>query len=194
MTLDADQVRAAIAGRPQAIDRVVEASLPRVLAWCRRLGGPRVDAEDAAHEAMLVVIDRIGTLRDPDGFAAWLFQVTRRVLAAHRRRAWFARWVPGLAVDPRDPSPDPEGRAMLGETSEAVRRLLEALPAIHREVLVLCDVEGCTDDEAAALLGVAVGTAKSRLRVARERFRGAAAAEGLGFDAPAVPSILRETG
>jgi len=56
-----------------------------------RLGGPRIDAEDAAHDVFLVVFRRLPDLDDPQAFRSWLFGITRRVVAAHRRRAWVRR-------------------------------------------------------------------------------------------------------
>ncbi len=52
-----------------------------------------------------------------------------------------------------------------------VRAGLETLSAAQREVLVLCDLEGHTQAEVAVLIGVPLGTVKSRLLRARSRFR-----------------------
>jgi RNA polymerase sigma-70 factor (ECF subfamily) len=61
-----------------------------------------------------------------------------------------------------------------------VREALARLPEAQREVLVLCEMEGRTDEEAAALLGIPSGTAKSRLRLARARFQ--VVAQRMGLD------------
>ena len=59
------------------------------------------------------------------------------------------------------------------------------MPALHREVLVLCDLEGRSAAEAAELLSVPVGTVKSRLRLGRQRFRKLAASSNLRALLPA---------
>src|SRR5688500_1247992 len=82
---------------PDARTRLVETWLPVVLRWCATLGGPRVDPEDAAQEVLIVAMRRIDALYGDERAAAWLFGITRRVLAQHRRRAWARRWIPGLA-------------------------------------------------------------------------------------------------
>jgi RNA polymerase sigma-70 factor (ECF subfamily) len=53
----------------------------------------------------------------------------------------------------------------------AVRRVLAAMPEDMSEVLILREMEGQTYDAIAACLGVPLGTVKSRLRSARQRFR-----------------------
>jgi len=146
----------------------VRGCAPAVLRWCKRLGGPRVDAEDAAQDVLVVVFRNIGRVEGPGALGPWMFAVTRRVLADHRRRAWVARWLPGVVRERVDPV-TPHHHAALGEAAAAVQLALEAMPAPQREAFVLCVVDEHTDDEAAALLGVPVGTLKSRLRLARAR-------------------------
>lgn len=167
------------AGDRVARGRLFDAWLPVVMRWCARLGGPGVDAEDATHDVFVRVLDRLPTLRDPAAFVPWLFGITRRTLAVHRRRAWLRRWVPGLAPERPDPTADPERAHAAGELADAVERALDALPADLREVLVLTDLEDRPDTEVAALLALPRGTVKSRLRRARERFEAAARREGL---------------
>ncbi len=171
LDLAPDLVSAAREDRPGARDRLLDASLPLVLAWCRRMGGPKVDAEDAAHDVLVIVLTRMEGLRRDDRFESWLYGITRRVLAAHRRRAWVRRWVPGIPPEAADRRADPCREAERSETVAEVHDLLDRMPARQREVLVLCEVEDRTDAEAALLLGIPVGTVKSRLRSARTRFR-----------------------
>lgn len=154
--------------------------LPVVLRWCGRLGGPRIDAEDAAHDVMVTVFTRMHTVRDPGAFPSWVFGVTRRTLAWHRRKAWVRRWVPGLEPTGVAPGEGPEGEASSRELGQRVQEGLEQLSSELREVLILCDLEDRTDDEVAVILGIPAGTVKSRLRRARRQFATIAAASGLG--------------
>lgn len=149
----------------------LDAAAPAVLGWCRRLGGPRVDPDDAAQDVLLTAWRRLDALREVEAFESWLYGITRRVLAAHRRRAWVRRWTAGVVPDTADPGRSPREEAELSEVSREVQRILELLPSEQREVLVLSDVEERTDSEVAELLGIPSGTVKSRLRLARGRFR-----------------------
>lgn len=153
---------------PHDADALARQLLPVVLGWCHRLGGRGVDPEEAAHDILLTVIKRADD-RDaavPIDVFAW--GVTRRVLANHRRRAWWRRWL-GAPADLPDDGPllDVDRR----DTARRVAALLEQLPDLHREVLVLCDIEERTSAEVAVLLGIPDATVRSRLRLARERFR-----------------------
>ena len=164
-------VRQAQQGAPGALDRVCDEWLPVVLGWTARLGGPRIDAEDAAHDVFLVVFRRLPELEKPESFASWLYGITRRVISAHRRRAWFRRWLPGAVPDVPEHRPDPARRAEQSDVANQVWDALDGLPANHREVLVLCDIEERADSEVAEMLGVPKGTIKSRLRRARLALR-----------------------
>jgi RNA polymerase sigma-70 factor (ECF subfamily) len=160
---------------------------PVVLRWCKSLGGPKVDAEDAAHDVLVTALTRLPTLREAARFDAWMFGITRRVLTGHRRTAWVRGWIPGFTPDVPDSAEGPNARIERNQTGARVQAILERLPEDHREILVLCDLEERSDEAAAALLGVAVGTAKSRLRRARERFQILAERSGLAADnAPAA--------
>lgn len=162
-----------------ASDQLVATWLPVVLGWCARLGGPRVDPEDAAHDVLLILLDRIGELRDPSAVRAFVFGITRRTLAAHRRRAWLRRWAGPWAREPAATLPGPEASLAARRRAEAVAAALDLLSLEHRELIVLVEIEGRALAEAAELLDIPVGTVKSRLSRARTAFRAAAQAHGL---------------
>jgi RNA polymerase sigma-70 factor (ECF subfamily) len=167
-------------GDPDALDRLFEHWTAPILQWCRRMGGPRVDAEQAAQDICLVVLAKVGQVERPAQLPAWLFAVTRRVLARHRRWVWAQRWIPGIAPERAAPGGGPEKQAILSEESEVVQRILEEMPEDLRNVLVLADLDERPDTEVADMLDLKLGTAKSRLRRARALFREQASNKGLG--------------
>jgi len=162
-----------------AREQLLKEWLPVVLRWCSTLGGPRVDAEEAAHDVMMVMLRRIDRVYDSDRLPAWLFGITRRTVARHRRRAWVRYWVPGVLGDKPDPAAGPARIYEVSETSRGVQVCLDALPELDREILVLRLYEQRPDSEVAELLGVPIGTVKSRLHRARDRFIRQARAQGL---------------
>jgi RNA polymerase sigma-70 factor (ECF subfamily) len=151
--------------------------LPEVLRWCARLGGQHVVPEDAAHDVMIVVLRKAHTV-DPERLRSWVFGVTRRTLAWHRRKSFWRRFV-GESVQVATPGRSPESLAGASESTRAVHAVLDRLGADLREVLVLCDLEDRTDRDVAEILDIPVGTAKSRLRRARAEFARLAAIGGL---------------
>ena len=180
--VDENTLERARQGDLQARDELLDQWLPVVVGWCARLGGPRVDPEEAAHDVLMIMVRRMDQVYDGARFPAWLFGITRRLVAQHRRKAWFRRWAPGATVDRADPNAGPARLYDVSETGQAVQEILELLPDIEREVLVLCLLEERTDREVAEMVGVPIGTVKSRLHRAREHFLRAARGRGLGPD------------
>ncbi|HPK65031.1 MAG TPA: sigma-70 family RNA polymerase sigma factor [Thermoanaerobaculia bacterium] len=70
-----------------------------------------------------------------------------------------------------DPAPGPEAAARGSELRRAVTRALARLTPEHREVLLLCEMQGLSYEEAAAALGCRLGTVRSRLARARWALR-----------------------
>jgi RNA polymerase sigma-70 factor (ECF subfamily) len=169
-------------GNPGARDELFDTWLPVVLRWCTHLGGPGVDPEDAAHDVFIIVIRKLDRVYDEAHLPAWLFGVTRRVLAQHRRRAWVRRWVPGLVPEPADPAPGPAALVAVSEDARAVQCTLDKLSDGERQVLVLCLLEERPEREVAEMLGIPLGTVKSRVRRARQNFLKAAREAGLDWE------------
>lgn len=161
-------LRAAVDGDAAARSRVLRAAAPTVLGWCRRLGGSAIDADDAAQDALRTALERLSTLRDPERFWGWIYGVTSKTVAWHRRRDPWRRWA-AWVFEPASPMPSPAEDADRAASDRRVQTALDALPAALREAVVLCWVEERSTSEVAELLGVPQGTVKSRLRLARER-------------------------
>ncbi len=180
---EAGWARALVSGDPDATARFYEAFLGDVLGWCRRLGGGLLDPEDAAHDVFVVALARIDSFQGRSTMRTWMFGVTRRVLANHRRRARTRqlreRLTPRGVIWGKDPGPNPAQATEAAQRQRQVHRCLDSLSRKHREVLVLCSLEGRTGREAAELLGVPEATVYSRLHYARAAFRDAAKRFGL---------------
>jgi RNA polymerase sigma factor (sigma-70 family) len=166
-------------GDSAAWSRLAASWGPVVLRWCSYMGGSKVDPEDAAQQVFVTVWRRLHTLRDPERFPSWIFGITRRVLSDQRRSAWARRWLPGVTPDRIDSQPSPERSAVQTELSQRVSDALDRLSPKHREVLILCDLQGHTMIEAADIIDIRLNTAKSRLIRARLHFGEIASAMGL---------------
>ncbi|WP_433892256.1 RNA polymerase sigma factor [Streptomyces sp. CA-111067] len=101
----------------------------------------------------------------------WLFGVARNVLLAHwRRRAYDVRELPGDEAG-SDPWHAVDDRLDAAAAGPQLRRSLARLPQLERELLLLVAWEQLTPTEAAAVVGISPGTARSRLFRARSRLR-----------------------
>lgn len=159
-------VRAAQRGDAIALHDVLDAITPYV----RRLCGPIAldDAADATQEALIVVLRRLGGLREPAALFGWVRVIAVREAVRVARQS--ARAVP--AELPELPAPDDP--ALTADVAD----VLDRLSPEHRAVLVLRDVEGLDEQRAGELLGVPTGTVRSRLFRARRTFRRAWLGEG----------------
>lgn len=167
-------VTAAIQGDLRAVDDLARAWLPHVYRWCHRLGGPGFDAEDTAHEVLILMCRKLPTLREPAAFPSWLYGMTRRVLANHRRRAWWRRWLPSADIPERpDESISPYASLEASRAHERVWHALSQLSDAHRDAVVLSDLEERPGSEVAQILDIPLGTVKSRLRAGRIALRAA---------------------
>jgi len=143
-----------------------------------RLTGSREDAEDMTQNAFLRAYRALGSYDGRAAFTTWLYRITVNVCLDEikrrgRRPTPITSIIPEESDGPEinDPAPDLEAEV---EASERRRVLLEAihsLPAKHRSVLVLFELEGLSYEEMAAALGTNVGTIKSRLNRARLALR-----------------------
>ena len=174
---DCELVRRFLATRDErAFEALVRRHGPMVYRVCLRVAGNDQDAEDAFQATFLVLAQNLGALRARASLASWLHGVARRVTLKARAAA-AARGLRERAASrsERVPPADPgwaEVRAALDEE-------LACLPERWRQPLVLCHLEGRTQDEAARALGWSNGTLRRRLADAREALAGRLARRGV---------------
>jgi RNA polymerase sigma-70 factor (ECF subfamily) len=164
-----DQVRAAQRGDIVALNALLTDLAPWVGRLCTSIALDR--GPDAMQETFIIVIRNLVTLREPAALRGWV----RRIAVREALRMVTDHRV--VLVDEVDDLAD-RSSAGAGDTAiEAlttaidVRDRLAALPAHQRAILVLRDLEDLSEDETAAVLGVELGTVKSRLHRARAAFR-----------------------
>lgn len=132
------------------------------------------EADDLTQTTMLKAFQRFGSFRPGTACKPWLLRILRNTwIDALRHRKVVGTVVPieeGLVGDPSPGEPEPwtEAEDVLERFSdEQVIRALRELPDDQRLTLVLVDVEEMSQEDAAAILDVAVGTVKSRTSRAR---------------------------
>jgi RNA polymerase sigma-70 factor (ECF subfamily) len=150
----------------------------RIAKW---MVNDEASAEDIVQAAFLSAFLRIGSFRSYN-FRAWLLRMVRNACIdeLRRRKRHPCLTLEALDVDsesmemaqwPIDARQTPEETFLQHEAWEWIERCLHRLPGPMREVMVLIDFECFDYAEAANIIGVALGTLKSRLGRARARMR-----------------------
>lgn len=168
-------------GQRQWFESRLEPLMDRLYGTALRLTRDPDDAEDIVAEAVSQAWRRLDTLRDPQRFEAWLFHILNNAFISEWRRRQSR---PKPTGDPdaaeRLESDDftlfqqlhqpfllwwgsLEDQFFNGLLQEELERAIDALPDAFRVVMVLVEVQGYTYEEVARLLGIPLGTVRSRL-------------------------------
>ncbi len=151
------------------------------LGWCTRLAPPGLDPEDVAQEVVIVALGRTEQLDPAANVNAWLFAITRRVMANHRNRAWFRKLRFAVRLPERlaDESDAPDRALDTRRRSDLAHQCLEHLRPRHREVLVLYYLEERSAEEVGEILGIKPQAVRALALRARKNM--AKAARKLGY-------------
>jgi RNA polymerase sigma-70 factor (ECF subfamily) len=155
-----------------AIDSLVAQHYGFIWRVLRGLGLSRTDAEDATQQVFMIAARKLDHI-EPDRARSFLYGAALRVANNARRGLRRRREVLGddASDEPEPESRGPEKMAELVRARQLLATVLDRLPEQHRRVIVLAEIEQLAVPEIAELEGVPVGTAASRLRIAREKFR-----------------------
>ena len=156
-------------GDEAAFEALVTLHGPMVLRVCGRILYDPRDVEDAFQATFLVLLRRAGSVGDADALGCWLHGVAYRVSArvranAARRRHEERNAARAEAIEVGGDHERHELRAMLDEE-------IHRLPERYRKPVVLCYLEGRTQEEAARRLRCTAGSVRGRLDRAREKLR-----------------------
>jgi RNA polymerase sigma factor (sigma-70 family) len=177
-------------GDQAAFAALVHRHGPMVWGVCTRLLPRAQDAEDAFQATFLVLVRKAAGLRGPDLLGPWLYGVAYRTALKARagaaRRQARERAAAGPAA--AEATPDLVWRDLRPVLDEEVSRL----PERYRAPLLLCYLEGLTNEEAARRLACPKGTVLSRLARARERLRRQLTRRGLGLSAALLSAALAQ--
>jgi RNA polymerase sigma factor (sigma-70 family) len=168
-----------------AFEALVRRHGPMVLGVCRRVLLDPHDAEDAFQATFLVLVRKAASIRSPGTVGNWLYGVAYRTAQYARRAAVKRRTKEAQAVPKAEAAPD--GWA---ELRDVLDQELERLPEKYRAVVVLCDLQGATGQEAALHLGLPPGTVASRLARGRARLAKQLSRHGLAIAGAALAGTL----
>jgi RNA polymerase sigma-70 factor (ECF subfamily) len=172
---DDELLAAHVAGDHEAFAELFARHRDRLWAVALRTTGSPEDAADGLQDGLVAAYRRAAGFRGDAAVTTWLHRVVVNA-CLDRLRAAAVRRTATLPEDDDRPLPPPDADtadpALAAERSEQRRVVLSALrqlPADQRAAVVLVDMEGMPVAEAAAVLGVPLGTVKSRCSRGRAR-------------------------
>ena len=179
---DKSLIEACRAGDTEAFGVLVRRYQDRLYPTVFRLTGCADEAHDLLQEAFLRAFEKLGRFQGESSFYTWVYRIAVNLaLSGRRKRRPVLRLQHGrngAVVDPPDAAPESDPSAPL-ERAERDRLIQEALGALapdHRAVVIMKEYDGLHYDEIGSILGIPVGTVRSRLHRARgelrERLRG----------------------
>lgn len=179
-------------GDPRAFAELVERFVRPLASFFHRLGADAATAEDCAQDVFLKLFRTRAAYEPRAKFSTYLFSIARHHwIDVVRHRAAGPRTVSSddhAGDDGRGsaagagltaPGTDVAARAQSGEVGAAIRRAVAALSPEQREVFALVQQEGMRYQEIADLLGIPVGTVKSRVHAVMHTLRERLAREGI---------------
>jgi RNA polymerase sigma factor (sigma-70 family) len=171
-----------------AFAALVDRHGPMVLGVCRRVLQNRYDAEDAFQAAFVVLACKARSIARPDQLGSWLYRVAFR--AALRARAAAAGRHEELVSPADSAAPVSPVGVEIAELRRVLDEEIDRLPEKFRVPVVLCYLEGQTNEDAARRLRCPTGTIASRLATARERLRTRLLRRGVTLTAGALAAAL----
>ena len=169
-----------LAGEASAFDHLVQSTQGRLFASILRIVGSRDEALDVLQETYLKVFRNIHRFEHGCTFYSWVYRIAVNQSISHKRK----RRMPSLSLgksdqdnghdlDPADPNSETStlDNLLIDERNVFIEKALNSLPPAQRAVLVMCDYDDLRYDEIAKVLGMPIGTVRSRIHRAREELR-----------------------
>lgn len=193
-TTDEELIRRTLGGEQRAFAELVRRYERRVIVTIRSVihDPDREELEDIAQEVFLLVYRSLPSFRGDSQFGTYLTRIVlrycwRTAKRRRRRQGTFTsleedREVTGSLRERAAASETTDQELLAEERRRGVREGLGALPEEFRTVLVMRIVEEMPVEQVAEILGISIGTVKSRLHRAREKMREILRPMGLDFD------------
>ena len=173
--MDRDLVELAQRGDREAFALLARARGDWLFGIAQRILRDFHRAEDAVQQALVIAWQELPTLRDPDRFEPWLRRLIVRVCYVEARRA--QRYAANIRTLPVSEEPAHDDETLSVGDRDQLERGFRRLPPDQRALLVLHHYLGLSPAEIADTLGIAPGTARSRLHYAHRAMRAALEAD-----------------
>jgi RNA polymerase sigma-70 factor (ECF subfamily) len=166
-----------LAGEKEAFGALVSRYQDRLYNMLVHVTGSVEEARDIAQEAFVRAFLKLATFQRTAAFYTWLFRIALNLRIGRQRRerrhrAWQEQaWDEAKRSAETPGGQDPSIPLESAECVQRVRTAIRSLADDHRDVLLLRELEGCCYEEISRILGVPLGTVRSRLHRARAQLR-----------------------
>lgn len=171
---DAELVARAERGEKEAFEQLVERHLDVVTTAAYSILGNVEAAKDCAQEAFLEATATLSKLRDKTKFGSWIYGISRRKAIYVLRRKKTDDEAMKVKQDESKsaiPAYSPSEQASHNERIESIRRAVNELPEIYREVLILKYIDNRSHEEIAQLLDITLAAVDKRLMRGKDMLR-----------------------
>lgn len=159
-------------GDPEAFDEVYRRFSTMVYTLALRLTGDPADATDLCQDVFLKIFRHLGSYRGRSSLQTWVYRIAINTSRSRfRRQRWWQqqrsdaeRVLEGVPDPGKSPEESVIARRLVRQVSEALVRV----PIVYREALILRDIQGFRYAEIAEILGVRIGTVRSRIARGRD--------------------------
>ena len=190
-------------GDTAAFEQLMLDNQDRIYTLCLRMTGDREDALDLAQETFFNAWRGLGSFQGNSSFSTWVYRLASNACIDFlRRRKRQQQAESPISLDdeeapcpePADPRGTPEEELERQELRRAVERGLQALPDHHRQILIMRELSGLSYQEISAVLGLDLGTVKSRIARARLALQKIFLEDGNFSEVPASNITKRKKG
>lgn len=175
MKPEADLIREALEGQSSSYGELVERFQARLFNAMLQVVGSHDETEDVVQDSFVQAYIKLDTFQGNSQFFTWLYRIAFNNALSRRRRKR-----PDLSIeqsreitgsDPEDHTEAPDEPLLRAERVSLIHEALTLLSEEHRTVLVLREMEDQTYEDIALILGINIGTVRSRLSRARGQLK-----------------------
>lgn len=172
----------------EAFTTLMQRHGPMVLTVCQRWLNQEQDVEDAFQATFLILAKKASTIRKKDSLASWLHGVALRVAQKLSKKKKAMAPIP----DHPENHHSPLETAIQKETAQLIDEAIQYLPDKYQHVIILCDLQSHSHEQAAQKLNCPIGSISWRLQKGRDLIRSHLTRKGAALSASVLSAALTD--
>ena len=178
---DAEVIGRVLAGDVNAFEFIVKKYEKMIYSLAMSKTNNRETAQDISQECFLRAYKMLAGYRTDSAFSTWIYRICQNLIIDFYRKEKKIKTVSLSATDEYGDEPqarelqdfgaDPAEELIRAEKIEKIRKIINSLPEDLREIIVLRDLNNVSYARISEMLGLEIGTVKSRLNRAREKLK-----------------------